>query len=866
MHSLMGFMAATLALCAGLAAGGEPPQAADWPQWRGPNRDGVAVGSPKLLDAWPKEGPPLAWQSEWIPGLDEGGMGSPVVAGGKVFLYVNWKQPVGGGNKYRPVTAETLADAGWLPDLPEALARRIEEAWASPKRPSSSGWKWHAVTRAPDAELDAFLAGKPELDKYIKEFLAALEAADARKYGAHIRRRLCINKEKPNEGESWDNLAKLSKLRDAEFASYGEYLGALAKAGFRYHFHHKASHTSAFNGMAWDRSYAMSDTVVCLDAATGKLLWKKDFPQDRAVIERIGNDRSFGIFGACGTPAVWNGKCYAAGAMGLYCLSVQDGALVWKADREPTHAAPLAANGIVYHCGTAYHADNGSVIWQNPQWRAGAWTQLQTYASPVLWQAGGRKLLIAPNPNKWSCFEFETGKVLWTIDKSLAHFAPPMVAGDTLVVTAGEFGKQAQAYKLTPAGAEPLWKQTYGTGQGGGIVRGNHLYLCDALEAPAVWRCVDLRTGEVEWARRVTERVSESVICCPILADGKIISYLGGAHDLWYHGRKGFDVQLLKATPNGYTQLGLLPSQACPLSSPALANGRLYVRMIDKVACYDLRDRNPATAGEPLRLQYKHCFGKTIALASEQPVDRSAQHGLELQISVAGTQVERVNFAPSGRHVLVTTAKTWKAGETGTLSYPAQPGGKQEQVTFTVAAQPAPAEARFIKTDETTSGNWTGVYGSEGALLAGEAAPVLPGFAVLGFAGKQDGIWRTWAGAPLPTNDPKYLKKPGAGDARIGGYWNGDMLELDLALNDGKEHQVAIYCLDGTGNYERQTRVDVRDFETRAILDSQFVKSYRKGKYLVWNIKGRVTIQFLNVWLSEAALCGVFIDPAGASK
>src|SRR5262245_23421440 len=34
--------------------------AADWPQWRGPNRDDVSTEK-GLLKTWPKEGPPLRW-------------------------------------------------------------------------------------------------------------------------------------------------------------------------------------------------------------------------------------------------------------------------------------------------------------------------------------------------------------------------------------------------------------------------------------------------------------------------------------------------------------------------------------------------------------------------------------------------------------------------------------------------------------------------------------------------------------------------------------------------------------------------------------------------------------------------------------
>ena len=36
----------------------------DWPQYRGPTRDGIAPVGPKLADNWPKDGPPLLWKSE----------------------------------------------------------------------------------------------------------------------------------------------------------------------------------------------------------------------------------------------------------------------------------------------------------------------------------------------------------------------------------------------------------------------------------------------------------------------------------------------------------------------------------------------------------------------------------------------------------------------------------------------------------------------------------------------------------------------------------------------------------------------------------------------------------------------------------
>src|SRR5258708_28977055 len=64
-----------LALCAGSLS------AADWPQFRGPKRDGQSaeIG---LLKVWPKGGPKLAWTFK-----DAGvGYSSPTVVGDHIYL------------------------------------------------------------------------------------------------------------------------------------------------------------------------------------------------------------------------------------------------------------------------------------------------------------------------------------------------------------------------------------------------------------------------------------------------------------------------------------------------------------------------------------------------------------------------------------------------------------------------------------------------------------------------------------------------------------------------------------------------------------------------------------------------------------
>src|SRR5262245_57461320 len=59
-----------------------PPDTADWPQWRGPHRDGVAGG--QSLKAWPKDQLNERWRAPAV-----GGYSSVAVAGGRAYTLVN---------------------------------------------------------------------------------------------------------------------------------------------------------------------------------------------------------------------------------------------------------------------------------------------------------------------------------------------------------------------------------------------------------------------------------------------------------------------------------------------------------------------------------------------------------------------------------------------------------------------------------------------------------------------------------------------------------------------------------------------------------------------------------------------------------
>jgi outer membrane protein assembly factor BamB len=57
----------------------------DWPQWRGPNRDGIVSG-PTVPQKWPR-----ALKEEWHVPVGEG-YASPVVVGGNVYVFTRQKE------------------------------------------------------------------------------------------------------------------------------------------------------------------------------------------------------------------------------------------------------------------------------------------------------------------------------------------------------------------------------------------------------------------------------------------------------------------------------------------------------------------------------------------------------------------------------------------------------------------------------------------------------------------------------------------------------------------------------------------------------------------------------------------------------
>jgi serine/threonine-protein kinase len=204
-----------------------------------------------------------------------------------------------------------------------------------------------------------------------------------------------------------------------------------------------------------------------------------------------------------------------------------------------------------------------------------------------------------------------------------------------------------------------------------------------------------------------------------------------------------------------------------------------------------------------------------------------------------------------------------------------QPTATQEATMTpepTATAIPKPAvQAAFVTADTTTGGSWSGMYGSQGYLLAPNAAvsySSLPEYAVANIGGAST---YTWAGT---TTDPRALQKPsGAGGPsdRIAACWfSNQSFIIDIGVTDGGSHRLTFYLLDWDSYgspHGRVQRVDAVNAVNGKTLDSRTLGQpndsapasarFNGGTYLVWTVRGHVRFIITNL-NSNAVLSGIF--------
>jgi len=207
------------------------------------------------------------------------------------------------------------------------------------------------------------------------------------------------------------------------------------------------------------------ERVLCLDAETGKILWKHEYP----VLYGI----SYPAGPRC-TPVINDGRVYTVGAVGdFFCLDAETGKVLWKKDfvkeygtRLPNWgmvASPLVdGNQLITLVGGK---DDALVVSFDKRTGKELWRALEDpevgYAPPVIFTFGQTRQLIVWHPSAVSSLNPANGKVLWEVPfrvRSGLTIATPRKAGNKLFVSCFYNGPLMIEVSKNGRDAEVLWK------------------------------------------------------------------------------------------------------------------------------------------------------------------------------------------------------------------------------------------------------------------------------------------------------------------------------------------------------------------------------------------------------------------------
>jgi outer membrane protein assembly factor BamB len=339
--------------------------------------------------------------------------------------------------------------------------------------------------------------------------------------------------------------------------------------------------------------------VQAMAAEDGKVQWS-------TRLGKVGNANMMPSYPkARSTPTVDGERLYALGSDGdLVCLEIATGKVVWQKSlrsdfggKPGTWAyaeSPLIDGGVLVVTPggkeatiVALNKSTGAVIWKSavPGGDAAA------YASAIVMEAAGRKQYVQFLGAGVVGVDAKTGQFLWRYDqtsKGPANIATPVALGEYVYNTnARRFG--AALVQLHPTGEGVSAEQVYFERDlpntlGGQVLIGKYIYGTNP-KGPV---SAEFATGKIQWQDDG-------------LGAGSVL-YANGR--LYFHGENG-EMELVEATPEAYRRKGRFTLPAQPKhgtggggtrdekawSYPVVANGRLYIRDLGSLWCYDVKAR-----------------------------------------------------------------------------------------------------------------------------------------------------------------------------------------------------------------------------------------------------------------------------------
>jgi outer membrane protein assembly factor BamB len=321
------------------------------------------------------------------------------------------------------------------------------------------------------------------------------------------------------------------------------------------------------------------EVILCLDALTGKELWKTQYPSV-AVTGPSGSHP-----GPRSTPAVANGKVVTLGASAiLSCLDAASGKVVWRKEN-PSNTVPqfytgmsplIVENVCIVHLGTnekgqvlALDLNSGNEKWN---WAGDG----PAYASPSLMSFEGKKHLIVQTEKNLMALNLTDGKLLWKVatpvQQRFYNCVSPYIDGQTIYYT-GQ-GTGMKAIKVEKSGNEFVTKELWTNPAVGAkwntpILKDGFLY--GFSDQKRIY-CINAATGQTAWIDNAVNGDFATIIDC-----GPVIIGLPSTANLL----------VMKPDPAAYSELGKYKvSETAIYSYPVVAGNKIYIKDAETLMMY----------------------------------------------------------------------------------------------------------------------------------------------------------------------------------------------------------------------------------------------------------------------------------------
>lgn len=318
-----------------------------------------------------------------------------------------------------------------------------------------------------------------------------------------------------------------------------------------------------------------NDSIYCLDAKTGKELWRHSYP--------CSSKDPNGYPGPRCTPTVDGNRVYSLSRNGhFFCLDAATGKVVWSKEFPKDYGAKVPTWGyagsplmegdwVITEVGgngssvVAFNKANGQEAWK-------AGDDVIGYSSILAFDDKGQRCLAVFSAAGIVGRSAKDGKELWRHPWKTSYdvnAATPVIADGKVFVSSG-YGKGCALIDFSSGTAKVVWEHKKMRNHVATcILSQGHLYGFDENQL----KCLDLATGEEKWAEK---------------AYGKGCLFLAG--DKWVIYSDRGRVATAELTPAGCKEISgfQVLTGKDTWAIPVLANGRLYCRSAQDLVCLDV--------------------------------------------------------------------------------------------------------------------------------------------------------------------------------------------------------------------------------------------------------------------------------------